>query len=104
MTKYVLLYTGGDGMPESQEEIDALMAAWGGWFESMGAAVVDGGNPTGAVKTIAPGGAVSDGGTTGIGGYSLVNADSHDAAVALAQGCPVLAGGGNVEVHEASEM
>jgi len=104
MTKYVLLYTGGSEMPETQEEIDAAMAAWGGWFESMGAAVVDGGNPTGAVKTISAGGAVSDGGATGIGGYSLINADSHDAAVALAKGCPVLAGGGGVEVHEAIEM
>ena len=31
-------------------------------------------------------------------------ADGIDAAVALAKGCPVLAGGGTVEVYEAMPM
>ncbi len=47
MTNFVLLYTGG-GMPESEEEKGAVMAAWGAWYERMGAAIVDGGNPFGA--------------------------------------------------------
>ena len=33
-------------------------------------------------------------------GYSILKADSLDAAVALAKGCPVLAGGAAVVVSE----
>jgi hypothetical protein len=36
-----------------------------------------------------------------LSGYSIIAADSLDAAVELAQGCPVLADGGTVNVYEA---
>ena len=38
--------------------------------------------------------------TSAPSGYSIVQADSLDAAVALAKGCPVLAGGATVLVSE----
>ena len=42
MAKFVFSYSGGDGkMPETEDEMNELMAAWGGWFESLGAAVLD---------------------------------------------------------------
>jgi hypothetical protein len=34
-----------------------------------------------------------------VGGYSIVEADSIDAAAQLAKGCPALSFGGNVEVR-----
>jgi hypothetical protein len=37
---------------------------------------------------------------TALGGYSLIKADDLQAAVALAEGCPVLNEGGGVEVGE----
>ena len=46
MGKYVLAYQGGS-MAETPEEQEKVMAAWGGWFGSLGAAVVDGGAPFG---------------------------------------------------------
>ncbi|HLE16122.1 MAG TPA: hypothetical protein VI776_15350 [Anaerolineales bacterium] len=53
------------------------------------------------VKSIASNGAVSDGPAgTMASGYTVVKADSLDAAVGLAQGCPVLASGGQVSVYE----
>jgi hypothetical protein len=39
-----------------------------------------------------------------IGGYSIIKADSYEAAIELAKGCPVLTMGGNVEVREISVM
>ena len=51
MTKYLYVYHGGGSMPQSQAEIDKVMQAWGGWFGSLGAAVVDGGNPVGKSTT-----------------------------------------------------
>ncbi len=38
MTNFVLLYTGGT-MPKSEEEKADMMAAWGAWYEKIGAAV-----------------------------------------------------------------
>ena len=104
MGKYVLIYSGGSGMPETQEEQEQLMAAWGAWFESMGDAVVDGGNPFGAAQSIAPDGSASDGSALGATGFSVIQADGLDKATAHAQGCPVLTSGGTVDVMEAIDM
>ena len=50
---YLLVYHGGS-MPESQEEGAKVMQAWTEWFGSIGDALVDGGNPASATKTICP--------------------------------------------------
>ncbi len=102
MAKFVLLYSGGS-MPETEEEQAQVMQAWSEWLGSAGDNLVDGGAPIGQKKSVAPDGAVSDGGGA-ISGYSLINADSLDEAVAFAKGSPHLTAGGTVEVGEAIEM
>ena len=109
MPKYVLAYhsnSGGPGgMPESEEEMAEVMKAWEGWFGTLGPNLVDGGNPIAFAKTINSDGSVSDGGGSNpLTGYSLIQADSIDAAIDLAKGCPVLQSDGNVEVAEAIDM
>ncbi len=99
MANYLLAYRGGS-MAETAEAQQAAMAAWGKWFEGLGGAVVDGGNPVGAIRTVSNG-KVSEGGRApAISGYSVLKANDRDAAVKMAQGCPVLAVGGSVEVCE----
>ncbi len=98
MTNYLLLFHGG-GMPETEEESARVLAAWGAWYETLGPAVVDGGNPTFARKMIAPDGTVTEAGE-GPSGYTIIAADSVDAAVELAGGCPILAAGGAIQVCE----
>jgi hypothetical protein len=102
MTNYVLLYKGG-GMPETEEEQQRVMAAWGAWYGQLGQALVDGGNPFGPSKTIAADGTVSDGGASGLTGYTILQADSLDAAAKMGQSCPIIPGGGSVEVYETFE-
>lgn len=104
MSEFILAYTGGSGMPETEEEGAKVMAAWGAWYEQLGAAIVDGGAPTGAAKTIAPDGAVTDGSVAGLTGYTVLSADSLDEAAALAKGCPILAAGGSIDVYEKIDM
>jgi len=104
MTNYVFMYSGGHGVAADEAERAAQYAKWGQWFEALGAAVADGGAATGAAKTVGPGGSVSDGGSRGLTGYSIVSADSLDSAVELAKGCPVLEIGGAVDVYEAIAM
>jgi hypothetical protein len=100
MTKYLLAYHGG-GMPSSPEEGERVMAAWTKWMGGLGAALVDGGNPIGAVKTVGKDGTATDGGGPNpITGYSVVEAPSLDAAVKMASTCPILASDGSVQVGE----
>ncbi|MDA4847298.1 YciI family protein [Hoeflea poritis] len=103
MPNFVFAYHGGKP-PESPEEGAKVMAAWNAWFETLGAAVVDGGAPVGASKTVASGGVSDGGGSNPLSGYSIVSADNIDAAVEMAKGCPILEGGGSIEVAEAMEM
>ncbi len=104
MAKYVFTYRGGGDMPDSQAERDAVMAAWTGWFADVGSAVADPGSPFGASASVGQGG-VSDGTTSGVTGYSVVEAADLAAATAIAAGCPLLgATDGVVEVHEALPM
>jgi hypothetical protein len=101
MANYIFAYSGGNGVAADQATRDAQMAKWVQWFGQLGSAVVDGGAPTGTAKTVGTGGSVSDGGSRGLTGYSVVSADSLDSAVELAKGCPVLETGGAVDVYEA---
>jgi len=101
MPNYLLAYHGGGGMAQDEAARNAIMAQWGKWFQELGAALVDGGNPVMRAKTISSKGAVADGGGQNpVSGYSVVKADNLDAAVKLAKGCPVLVGGGTIEVAE----
>jgi hypothetical protein len=88
MAEYVLVYH-GSSMPETEKEGAALMAVWRGWMESLGSVLTDPGNPVGNSKTVQSDGSVtSGGGTNPLSGYSVLEADSLDAAAVLAKGCP----------------
>ena len=101
MANFVLLYSGG-GMAATDAERKKLMDAWGTWFGKLGSAVVDGGNPfTAKAKSVGKDGKISEGdGGMMHTGYSILKADSLDAAAEMAKGCPVLMGGGKIAVYE----
>ena len=103
MAKYIMVYKGeatdmADMTPEQGAEI---MAKWGTWMETVGSGLVDIGAPFG------PGTSLVDDGTTAAAapatGYSIVEADSLDAAKALGDGHPYLSeGNGNyaIDIYE----
>ena len=96
MAKYLLLYTGGGAPPATEAEQAAVMKEWTDWFTKLGSAVVDSGNPTTPMaKSIASDGSVSDVAAGAmVAGYSILEAGSLDAAVAMAKDCPQLQDGG----------
>lgn len=102
MANYLLTYSGGSGMPETEAEQAAVMQQWGTWYEELGEAIVNPGNPVGEAKTVSPGGDVTDGGA--VTGFTIISADNLNDAVKAAQGCPIVASGGNVEVGETIQM
>jgi hypothetical protein len=101
MANYLLLYSGG-GMPETPEEQATVLKAWEAWFGQLGPALIDAGNPfTPQAKTVTSDGMVSDGPVGAMSsGYSVIKADSLEAAAELAKACPVLTGGAHISVFE----
>lgn len=105
MAKYLFVYHGGGNAPTSPAEIKQVMDAWGAWFGSIGAAVVDGGNPVGKSSTVKSDGSLVDGGGANPAtGYSLIEASSLKDAHKKAKGCPLLSAGGTIEIAEAMDM
>ncbi|HEU4913328.1 MAG TPA: YciI family protein [Actinomycetes bacterium] len=80
MGKYIYLYRGPATSPADQtpEQTAEIMAAWEKWMGSLGSALVDGGAPFGERTAV-----VDDGSSTSasdLNGYTIVQADSLDAA------------------------
>lgn len=104
MTNFVLVYTGG-ATPENIADPDAVMAEWGAWYGKMGEAIVDGGKPFGASKHVTSKG-VGDGAASSpaANGYTVISADSLDAAVATVKDHPHLKYDGQISVYETFDM
>ena len=104
MAKYLFVYHGG-GVPKDPADAKQTMDAWGAWFGSLGASVIDGGNPVGKSSTVrSDGSLIKDGGANPASGYSLIEASSLEDAHKKARGCPLLKRGGSVEIAEAMDM
>ncbi len=107
MSKYLYLYRGPatqmDAM--SEEESAAQMKAWGDWIGRLGSKLVDVGNPFGTRTAVVDDGTSRE--TCDLNGYSIVEADSLDAAKDLADNHPFLTEGKGrfaVEVFELVPM
>lgn len=104
MPDFIFAYHGGN-KPETEEAVAREMAAWGAWFEQMGQSVVQPGNPVGMSKTVSAQGVADNGGANPLSGYTVIKADSMEAALEIAKGCPMIGdGSGTVEVAEIIEM
>jgi hypothetical protein len=107
MAQFIFLYRGPatpmeDFTPEQGAEV---MAAWNTWIESSGSAIVQVGNPFGARTAVAGDGTTREAGD--LNGYSIVEADGLDAAVALTEKHPFLSDGTGayaIEVFELAPM
>lgn len=104
MTKFLFVYHGGSTPPDKESRA-RVMDAWGRWFAGMGPAVVDGGNPVGQSTTVlSDRSVVPDGGANPASGYSIVQAASLEAALAMAKECPILQAKGSIEVAAIIDM
>jgi hypothetical protein len=113
MKDYLLVYRADFSFigTRTPEEAQATTKKWMDWIGSIAAQnkLTDRGNrldPSGKVlksDNIVTNGPYAEIKET-IGGYSIIKADSYEAAIELAKGCPVLTMGGNVEVREISVM
>jgi len=103
MGRYMLAFRGGTE-PETPEQATLLQAAWSDWLAGLGPALADPGGPFRSSARVAVGRIVSEGGTSGLSGFTIVTADSISAAAELAAESPIFAGDGEVDVYETIEM
>ncbi len=107
MKSFMFIFRGGlDPQAASPEEMQQNMQKWMGWVEELqqkniykaGEALL----PTG--KTLQKNNVITDGPYAEskeiVGGFFIVSAESLEAALEIAKGCPDLALGGTVEVRD----
>lgn len=103
MTRYMLTYIGGD-RPSSPEEGQKHMTKYKAWLSSLGDSAVSPANPLKNTSTVNPDGTVTTGGMTSMSGFTIIEADSMEAALLIAKACPFLDVGGSLEVSELIQM
>ena len=103
MPQYVIVYLGGD-QPSSPEEGKKHFAKYQAWLSSLGGSAVSPANPLKDTNTVNSDGTVTTGGTSTMSGYTIIEADSMEAALEIAKACPFLDIGGSLEVSELVRM
>jgi len=103
MSQFVIVYLGGD-QPSDPEEGRQHFSKYMDWLSSLGEAAVSPANPLKNTSTVNPDGTVSTGGTSTMSGYTIIEADSMEAALKIAKACPFLDIGGSLEVSELIQM
>jgi hypothetical protein len=113
MANFLFVYRGSNqANPDiTPEQMQEHMQQWGqwigeamakGWMTNPGDALTPEGRVVNARKVVTDGPFVES--KEIVGGYSIVQADSLDAAAELAKGCPALLFGGNVEVRPLAHL
>ncbi len=103
MPQYIITYLGGD-QPSSPEEGKQHFAKYREWLSSLGDSAVSPANPFKNTSTVNSDGTVTTGSTTSMSGYTIIEADSMEAALSIAKACPFLDIGGSLEVSELIKM
>jgi len=103
MPQYVITYLGCN-QPSSPEEGKQHMDKYMQWLSSLGDSAVSPMNPFKDSRTVNPDRTDAVGSTTKMSGFTIIKADSMDAAVSIAKGCPFHDIGGSLEVSELMQM
>ena len=103
MSQYFIAYLGGN-QPSSPEEGQKNFEKYKQWLSSLGDSVVSPANPLKQTRTVSPDGSVSSESKTSMSGFTIIEADSMEAALSVATTCPFLEIGGSLEVSELIQM
>jgi hypothetical protein len=95
MTRFLVTYH-GSGMPDPAQ-MEQAKAAFGQWLQTAASAVAEPGAPLRMVGQVASGEPAP---AAEIGGYSILEAETADDAVALLRSHPFLTRGGTLQINE----
>ena len=103
MPQFVIAYLGGTH-PSTAEEGREHFARYMKWLDRLGDSAISPANPLTNTQTVNADGSVRAGGSTAMSGFTILEAESMDAALVAAQSCPFLEIGGSLEVSELMQM
>ncbi len=103
MAKFMLVYLGGE-QPSNPEEGKKHFEEYRTWLMSLGEAVISAANPLKDTHVISTDGSAREGSSTMMSGFTVLEANSIQAAVLMSESCPFLKIGGTLEVSELIEM
>ena len=103
MPQYCITYLGGD-KPSSPEAGKQQMSKYMDWLSSLGNSAISPANPLKDTSTVNSDGSVTSGSKTSMSGFTIIEADSMEAALSIAKSCPFLEIGGSLEVSELIQM
>lgn len=103
MPQYIIAYL-GTPKPSSPEENQKHMAKYRAWLADLGDAVISPANPFKNTNTINSDGTIVSGGTSTMSGFTILEAETEQAALSIAKDCPYLEVGGTLEVSELMKM
>jgi len=100
MTRFLITYH-GSGMPSDPALMEQAKTAFATWASEAGDAIVDPGAPVHMVSQASSGSPTDP---AEIGGYSIIQAESLDAATAVLQSHPYVARGGTLQINQIIEV
>jgi len=103
MAKYMITYLGGNP-PSTPEEGQQHKLKYMEWLSSLGDAAISPANPLKDTCIVNSDGSVTTGGSTSMSGFTLIETETKEAALRIAQTCPFLDIGGSLEVSEIIKM
>lgn len=103
MPQFIFTYHGGKE-PETPEEGRKSMEEWKAWAANLGPALINPGTPVGMTKVLTKNGVSEKPSPHPIMGFSILEADSMDTALALLKDSPHFKYEGTLEVSEMMEM
>jgi hypothetical protein len=103
MPQFIITYFGGD-QPTSPKEGKIQREKYMQWLDSIGESAVSPMNPLKITNTINPDGSVTLTSSSEMSGYTIIEAETMDDAIEIAQRCPFLDINGTLEVSELVQL
>ena len=103
MARYIITYLGGE-QPSDPKVAEEHMERYREWLRSLGDAIVSALNPLKDTHVIASDGETSEGSSTAMSGFTVVEANSLGAVLEMSKSCPFLEIGGSLEVSELMQI
>ncbi len=103
MSNFMIAYYGGN-KPSSKEEGMAQMAKWQAWIEGLGDTIINPGTPLMGTKIVTSNNVQDDNEPSSMNGFSVIKAESIEAAIEIAKSDPFLDINGTIRVSQMMEM
>src|SRR5438094_5119075 len=101
MERFLIVYRGAPGASPEAPQRD--VQKWTTWFDSLGADAIDRGSMCAAAVEIPSRLLGPKESTSSLSGYSVIAAADFNAAVRLAEACPIFDEGGSLDVARLSQ-